>query len=354
MTPQERATDHLAAANQGADVGSAPIPPTDHMRSVDQRRHVGGGLSQSDQDSSDTQPRPVRQLVEAATYPLMLAASTLDELERARISTNNRARACREAGEDPSKWATEMLVHIDAAEAIAVKQLELTMAGHPLGPWVAATPGLGLKQVGRLLAATGDPYWNHTADRARRGPAELWAYCGYHVLHPTDHRSVDSQTWSVGGVAPRRKKGQRAAWSHEAHMRAYLCAEKSVQLVDKLVTPKAREDGTPRTPYRRQASPYRAVYEHAKAKHEDAVHNHPCERCTPKGKPPAPIGSPLKDSHKHARAVREVAKAILRDLWKETRRLYAEEDVDPAPAICVASTRAVSSGLGLPTSPEAA
>lgn len=31
--------------------------------------------------------------------------------------------------------------------------------------------------------------------------------------------------------------------------------------------------------------------------------------------------SPLSDGHKHARALRAVAKAVLRDLWREARRL---------------------------------
>lgn len=36
-------------------------------------------------------------------------------------------------------------------------------------------------------------------------------------------------------------------------------------------------------------------------------------------------GTPLTDGHKHARAMRLVAKEILKDLWIEARRVQAEE-----------------------------
>ena len=69
------------------------------------------------------------------------------------------------------------------------------------------------------------------------------------------------------------------------------------------------------------ASPYRAVYDDTRAKYADATHQHPCARCGPKGKPAQP-GTPLSDGHKHARALRNVAKEILKDLWREARRIH--------------------------------
>lgn len=41
----------------------------------------------------------------------------------------------------------------------------------------------------------------------------------------------------------------------------------------------------------------------------------------PAGKP-APTGSPLSTGHQHARALRLVAKTVLRDLWREARRIH--------------------------------
>lgn len=76
---------------------------------------------------------------------------------------------------------------------------------------------------------------------------------------------------------------------------------------------------------RRAITPYGKVYIDGRAKYADAVHNHPCPRCGPIGKP-APAGSPLSDAHKHARALRLVAKAILKDLWREAARIDRDHD----------------------------
>lgn len=54
-----------------------------------------------------------------------------------------------------------------------------------------------------------------------------------------------------------------------------------------------------------------------------AVHQMPCIRCGPAGKP-APAGSPLSDGHKHARALRAVAKAVLKNMWREARAFHPE------------------------------
>lgn len=69
--------------------------------------------------------------------------------------------------------------------------------------------------------------------------------------------------------------------------------------------------------------PYREVYDRGRVKYADAVHQVECRRCAPKGHP-APVGSPLSEGHKYARAVRLIAKAVLKDLWREARRLHWE------------------------------
>ena len=85
-------------------------------------------------------------------------------------------------------------------------------------------------------------------------------------------------------------------------MRAFLVAESCI-----------KQSGTP----------HRAVYDATRAKYADALHAAECIRCGPKGKP-APIGSPLSDGHKHARALRAVAKEVLKELWREARRIHEE------------------------------
>jgi hypothetical protein len=263
---------------------------------------------------------------------LALLADVLDDLERTRIANENRLRQLTR--DEPDKDGEErgfgltldqpqVAALADVVQALgklehqATLSLQRAVRKHPLGPWVKATVGVGEKQGARLIAAIGDPYWNTLYDRPRL-VSELWAYCGLHV-HPAaqigadthgsgggggkqggpGHGSFDLHS-SAAGVAPTRARGQRANWSTVAKTRAYLVAESCIK--------QAR-------------SPYRAVYDNGRTKYADATHPAPCRRCGPAGKP-APQGSPLSAGHQHARAMRLVMKAILRDLWAESKRTH--------------------------------
>lgn len=288
---------------------------------------------------------------------LALLADALDDIERTRTATANRLRQLTrsEADKDgeergfgltlaqPQVAAVAAMLkaikHDDdvlknlgydvkaigrpcaCLECSAVRNLEKAVRQHPLGPWVKATIGVGEKQGARLLAAIGDPYWNTLHDRPRL-VSELWAYCGLHVLpaaqsmtaaHPggggggkqgdPGQKNIASHG-SRAGVAPTRARGQRANWSTTAKTRAYLIAESCIK--------QAR-------------SPYRAIYDDGRTKYADAVHPAPCKRCGPSGKP-AEAGSPLSAGHQHARAMRLVMKAILHDLWAESKRLHEGDE----------------------------
>lgn len=279
--------------------------------------------------------------VEADPAFLTLLADVVDDLERVRIANENRLRhltrdkadsdgEVRGLGLDARnphvRRITSVVAQITAAEHDAVLALQNLMRKHPLGPWVKATVGVGEKQAARLLAAIGDPYVRPELVRADgtvepsrpRTVSELWAYCGLHVL-PASHTSAVTQTGPAGGnqtghpgqsstvahiaaagVAPKRQKGQRANWSTLAKTRAYLVAESCIK--------KAK-------------SPLRPVYDETRTKYADAVHQAPCVRCGPAGKP-ASVGSPLSDGHKHARAMRAVSKELLKQLWRESKRLH--------------------------------
>jgi hypothetical protein len=287
-------------------------------------------------------------LYEPALY---LLAAQLDNAEALRKAVANRLRqATRDPDEEPGEEprptrdgltgrtesgtglgmaethpaVRKSVVMLDALETIEHEMelaLKRQMRLHPIGPWQAATLGIGEKQLARLLAAIGDPYWNTAADKPRT-VSQLWAFCGLHVLPaggqaafdtqtspaasgdpttapPPDQTASDAQASAVG-VAARRRRGERANWSATAKMRSWLIATKCV-----IVT----------------RSPYRAVYDAARAKYVEAVHPAACPQCGPAGKPALP-GSPLSLGHKHARAVRIVQKAILKDLWLESRRLH--------------------------------
>jgi hypothetical protein len=101
------------------------------------------------------------------------------------------------------------------------------------------------------------------------------------------------------GVAAKRRKGQRANWSTVAKMRAYLIAESCMK---------------------QRRSPYRGLYDRRKAATADRIHRVPCPQCDGKGA--TADGTPWRDGHRHADALRIVAKAILRDLWLAARDIH--------------------------------
>lgn len=233
---------------------------------------------------------------------LALAADVLDDLERVRIANENRLRQLTRTGADADgeergfglttehpdvARLADLVAALAKAEHDAELQLKRAMRRHPLGPWVAATRGIGEKQGARLLAAVGDPYWHTLEDRPRQ-VSELWSYCGY------------------GDAAVQvRRKGVRANWSTAAKMRGYLVAVSIVKA----------------------GGPYREVYDQARERYEVALHEGACVRCGPSGSPALP-GSPLSAGHQHGRALRAIVKAVLRDLWLEARRLHDEQCAD--------------------------
>ncbi len=277
----------------------------------------------------------------AEAYALLaLSADTLDDLEKARIAAENRLRHMTRDEVDADGGVRDLGLSQDVPEVRALaavvdglQQLEhqamlalrRTLRAHPLGPWVRCTLGIGEKQGARLLASVGDPYWHSLYDRPRT-VSELWAYTGNHVLPARSHDGTGSHDPAAAGrdktagsgaqgshdahgapgVAPSRARGQRANWSDTAKMRAHLVAISCIKCT---------------------GSPYRTVYDKARRKYAEAKHATDCRRCGPAGRP-ALVGSDLSDGHKHARALRLVAKAVLRDLWRESRRLYGMTDDD--------------------------
>ena len=306
--------------------------------------------------------RPVSLLADPL---LALAADVLSDLEKVRIANENRFRQLTRDEEDkdgetrgfgldeahPDVARLGALVGmLTQAEHQATLNLGRLMRQHPLGPWMAEQKGIGAKQGARLLAAIGDPYVrpeivreDGTTEPSRpRTVSELWALCGYHVIRTpvSGQETVDTQAHFIAdgsgfpacqdtngthperadgeqdghpgqrvvgnhanyaGVAPKRARGAKANWSATAKMRAFLVAESCMK--------------------QPAGSRYRDVYDTIRAKYSSAVHDTECTRCGPKGKPAQP-GTPLSDGHKHARALRAVAKEVLKDLWREAKRLH--------------------------------
>jgi hypothetical protein len=269
-----------------AVVGGDPLPPALLLPSP--KGQAPGDHLADDQVGDDSQkhivvgPPAIRDPTSNRESPgdpvydaLRADAEALDGIEAVRIATENRLRTMLPGSPEAARTAI-LMVGLKDLEKQAVRNLEKTLKGMPLGAWIQSTPGIGLKQGARLLAAIGDP-------ATRANPAKLWRYAG---LDPVD------------GKARERRKGEFAGWNPDAKMRAFLVAESCLKA-------KAR-------------SPYGPLYDHERAKHAGAIHAHECRRCGPKGRPALP-GSALSDGHGHARALRRVAKEVLKDMWRVSR-----------------------------------
>lgn len=206
---------------------------------------------------------------------LTIAADQLDDAERLRIATVNRLAAIERdkglSGSPEAKALEEQAKTLKEVERIAVRELTQAMRAHPLGDWCRSQIGVGEKTLGRLLGIIGDPAMRvdpETGEVTARSLGQLRSYCGY-----------------GDAAAQRRRRGQQANWNAEARKRLYLIAVACM---------------------RQSSSPYRAVYEEARAKYAD------CD---------------ISDLHKHNRALRAISKAFLKDLWEEARGIHV--DCDP-------------------------
>jgi hypothetical protein len=318
-----RPTRPLTNSNDGSSVGAPTPHPT--SASLEPKVVASGGADASLDRKTLFDPS------------LALAADILDDTEKVWVANVNRLRILttphdqadadgeyRGFGLDDNHPGVarlaDMVATLETLTKDATKHLEKVMRRHPLGPWQRdpARKGVGEKQLARLLAAIGDPYWNTLHNRPRT-VSELHAYCGYHVL-PASHCYIDAHMAHAGrgsagggdtsqegdetqpevaGVAPRRQRGHKSNWSETARKRAWLIAESIVKA----------------------GGPYRDIYDTTKGKYAAAVHVVSCVRCGPASKP-APVDSPLSKAHIHARGLRAIAKTVLRDLWIEAQRLH--------------------------------
>lgn len=363
-----------SVTHDGRDVEGAPLPPA---ISVTDPTHLSRVASSPTPPPARAVPVPnnAARVEEygALNGPLAFLAESLNDIEHLRIAAENRLRQM-ETGALIGLSAKDLTTAQSIVDELAkvehqvTLQLQGAMRRHPLGAYVKGAAGVGEKQGARLLAATGNPYWNARDDRPRRGPAELWAYCGFHVLpaghgpvdhqmthagghspagtdhglddahavnvgagqplHPSDQGCRDALTGTVAGVAPRRRQGQLANWNSQARTRAWLVAKSCEQ----------QPAGTH----------YRDIYLAYRAAHDDDVHQVMCEQCSlclncdkpltktkrdhlaehgcPDRRPAyAQPGSPLKKGHQQARALRVVAKAVLKDIFVEAKAWHERD-----------------------------
>lgn len=289
-----------------------PTPPRMSSESQVARGGVGPNVPPPPKEVPDSQTRSGGGGPILRDPALALAADVVDDLERVKIANQNRLRtltAQDEYGHGMSvdhpdvKRLAALVKALEDAEHQATLNLARVMRHHPLGEWVKNSKGVGEKQAARLLASIGDPYWNDLHSRPRR-LRELYAFCGMSVVGTGTNRSCDSQSACGAGSAPTKVRGERVTWNPDARMRLWLIASKTVMVG--------------------HGGPYRAIYDEGRLKYADAVHAEECKRCGPKGKPAQP-DSPLSAAHQHARAIRLIAKAILRDLWTAAKNIHEGE-----------------------------
>ncbi|WP_228809969.1 TIGR-Tas system RNA-guided endonuclease [Nocardia farcinica] len=316
------------------NLGSSQLPNDAQERAAAADHSPAGGQGRPDAQSLHAPGGFLRDPV------LGVLADVVDDLESVRIANANRVRQLTRTGADKDgeergfgltadhPEVAKLIVTVaalEAAEKDAIKNLERAMLKHPLAGFQKRHKGIGKKQLARLLAVIGDPYWNDLYDRPRT-VSELWAYCGLHVIrtssnsqtvpeshtrgavagaqpHTGSHSTRDTQQLGAPGVAPKRQRGQKSNWNETARKRIWVIAS-----------------AMPKFP----GGKYEQVYRDARAKYADALHPTDCVRCGPAGKP-APAGTPLSPGHQNARAHRLVAKEILKDLWIEARDLYHQE-----------------------------
>ena len=259
---------------------------------------------------------------------VLVYADALDDIEHARIAAGNRISALTRTTEEHGKGidpnspivGTLEMLHLGLleVEANAITQLENAIKAHPYGPWIKSTSGVGYKQGARLLAAIGDPYWHNIEGRPRT-VSELWAYAGLHVWHP-GQSDADPHTSGAGvpdtGVAPHHRRGTQSNWNTQAKTRALLIVASCIKGLRKPCRRIETDTGDTVIEHDHECrcSPYRVAYDHARHKYAHAVNTK---------------GEPLSDGHKDNRARRYVAKRLLRDLWREGRRLHGDGEDNP-------------------------
>lgn len=236
-----------------------------------------------------------------ADVRIKLLSVSLDDAESVRISNENRLRQLTRSEPDEDgvvrglglssenqivKRFTRIVERFGDLEHDTILALQGEMKNHPLGEWLQATPGLGLKQGARLIATIAPVRWNPVEERERT-VSELWSFAGLGLWRLEDGTRVPYH----------RIKGKVANWSPEAKKRAWLCATSTIKATNT-----------------NNRNFYRELYDARRAKTAERVHERPCVRCGPSGHPALP-GSPLSPSHQHADALRIVSKAILKDLW---------------------------------------
>lgn len=227
---------------------------------------------------------------------LRIYAEQYHDLQTTRIGLTHRAER---GGVDPAAMAATLTAAADAENVarLAMVRCYRRVVPQPIREWQTSHVGIGEHALARLLGVTGHPIhttrheWDgtgtdrtlHVIGEYNRRVSDLWSYCG----HGDPARA-------------RRHRGMTAA---DAAAMGSPKAKMLVRLIAEACMKQTR-------------SPYRDVYDTARAKYADRVHDTDCPQCLKDGVP----GGPWRPGHQHAAALRLVGKTILKDLWVAAAR----------------------------------
>jgi hypothetical protein len=275
---------------------------------------------------------------------LRAAAETYADALQLRITVEHRYARANVHDEDP---AVPLLAHIRMTVQLAedaLRDVYRREAPAHIRAWQAGRHAVGDLAFARLLGQLGDPrtatpmHWEGKGRGKRvlvadepfeRSISQLWSYCGvgdHKRKRRREGMSVEdalacgspalrAALFRIGGdcnqatgVPAVVREPEDTDASHDEHKATVREMHEQGLSLDEI----AASVGRRLLP--RKRSPYRAVYDARRAVTADRVHDERCARCGKRGQPAEP-GTPWKDAHKHADALRIVAKEILRDLW---------------------------------------
>ena len=208
---------------------------------------------------------------------VILAVQSYYDAQKLRISLSNRigdlVREKHFTQEEADFRFSPAFDFLKKAEHVFAKDIKHESKEHPMYPWLISVRGIGPVLAGGLLAYIRDIGRFDTVSK-------LWAYVGLHV---------------IDGVAPKRRRGEKANWSTPLKTLCWKIGESFV---------KAR-------------GPYRDLYDSYKARDRE---KHPEKIDSGRKSKAGTAIYTYSDGHIHARAKRYAVKIFLSHLWEVWRK----------------------------------
>lgn len=278
---------------------------------------------------------------------LRILAEMFEDAQQARIACVSRVER---AAVDPTVYKPQLLV-LKAAEheiGLVLGRCYRRVVPPEIRAWEKENVGIGEHLLARLLGVVGHPI--HTtvhewvagaAGKKRelvvvgtieRRVSDLWSYCG-HGDPARRRRSGMTQVEAFALGSPRAKMltyllaescmkriGQPTVASQPIRQATGINPAQTKACAESSHRPSEQEDSVcaamhaakPTKPTLRR-SIYRDVYDEARERYADRIHDDECPPCHAKA------GDPWRDGHKNGAALRFVGKAILKDLWIAAR-----------------------------------